>query len=142
MTDVVPISSVEHELAKLMVEYGPRWGKEVNPAIVAMATAEEVPAASANEGMKTSPPVAPKRLGSPVDDVELIDMVRQLRNLREGGILNDEEYAGARTKLTSASDEEIDAVTADLSARGLLERRLPKLPPVFESAEEVAAIER
>ena len=36
---VVTISRLEHELAKLMVEYGPKWGFEVPPGVDGMAGA-------------------------------------------------------------------------------------------------------
>lgn len=50
MTDVVSISPVEHELAKLMVEYGPKWGMEVSRAVEVMALAGEAVSESSTTG--------------------------------------------------------------------------------------------
>jgi hypothetical protein len=39
MGEVMLISPVEQQLAELMVKYGPQWGYDVSPAVVAMAHA-------------------------------------------------------------------------------------------------------
>ncbi len=58
MTNVVLISPVEHELAKVMAEYGPKWGLDVPAAVTAMALAVEAEGSTGVPSEEVSDPGA------------------------------------------------------------------------------------
>jgi len=69
-TSAVYISAEQHELAKIVAEYGPKWGFPVRPGIDAMAKAKPAPARTVERFID--------------DDTELGQQVKELAIEAEG----------------------------------------------------------